>query len=255
MLRSFLFVPAKERMLAKIGTLEADAYIIDLEDSIEDEKKADALALVEIFLENYDANAPLFVRLNKENVGDEIAKLKRFKNLGFMLPKFETPFFYSEFQTVWETHQVIALVETPMGIVKVEEIAKCPWVDMIAFGAEDYTASVNMENSPELLIYQKSRLVTYAKAYGKYVLDTPSFRVDNFAAFTKELEMTVKLGFDGKMAISPKHISDINRAFVKMSIEEIEHIIKQYEEVGTAVQVIDGRVYEKMHINRLKSML
>jgi len=32
--RSLLFVPAKEKMLRKIDNLDADSFIIDLEDSI-----------------------------------------------------------------------------------------------------------------------------------------------------------------------------------------------------------------------------
>ena len=40
---SLLFVPAKDRMLAKIESFDADAYIIDLEDSIEDYDKEEAL--------------------------------------------------------------------------------------------------------------------------------------------------------------------------------------------------------------------
>lgn len=255
MMRSFLFVPAKERMLAKIGMLEADAYIIDLEDSVEEDNKAEALVMVEEFLKSFDMDIPLFVRVNKENVDTEVERLSHFSDVGFMLPKFEYPIDYGELQTVWEKHKVIALVETPLGVVNIEEIAKCSWIDMIAFGAEDYTTMVNMENSPELLIYQKSRLVTYAKAYGKYVLDTPSFQLDNHDLFNGDIKLTVKLGFDGKLAISPKHISHINRAFLAMSVEEIEKVIKQYEENGAAVQVINGVVYEKMHIKRLKDLL
>ena len=43
MKHSLLFVPAKDRMLAKIESFDADAYIIDLEDSIEDYDKEEAV--------------------------------------------------------------------------------------------------------------------------------------------------------------------------------------------------------------------
>ena len=42
MIRSLLFVPSKEKMFKKIGVLGADAYIVDLEDSIEEENKEKA---------------------------------------------------------------------------------------------------------------------------------------------------------------------------------------------------------------------
>lgn len=254
-MRSFLFVPAKEHMLAKIGTLGADAYIIDLEDSVEVEKKAQALALVEDFLNHFSEDVPLFVRLNKETFSNEADKLKSFSNVGFMLPKFENAEAYDVCSDVWNAHKVIALVETPLGIVNINQIAKCGWVDAIAFGAEDYTSAVNMENTPEFLSYQKSCIVTYAKAYGKIALDTPSFRIDNQNAFEEELQKTVKMGFDGKLAIAPRHVPYINNAFVKLSKEEMGSIIKQYEEAGKAVHVINGKVYERMHIDQLKQLL
>ena len=43
-IHSLLFVPARENMLAKIASSEADAWIIDLEDSILKNEKAAALA-------------------------------------------------------------------------------------------------------------------------------------------------------------------------------------------------------------------
>ena len=38
-IRSLLFVPAEDKYLSKIGTTNADAYIIDLEDSIKKNKQ------------------------------------------------------------------------------------------------------------------------------------------------------------------------------------------------------------------------
>ena len=255
MLRSFLFVPAKHKMICKIGSLGADAYIIDLEDSIEEGKKIEALNETEQFLAAYDFSIPVYVRVNCETFVDEVNRLKIFPQVGFMLPKFENISFYKECSSIWEKHKVIALVETPMGIVNIQEIAKCDWVDAIAFGAEDYTALVNMENTPELLTYQKSRLLTFAKAYGKYTLDTPSFQIDSRKDFEAETQLAVRMGFDAKMAITPKHIEYINDSFNQLSHEEILKIVEEYEAEGNAVQVIGGKVYEKMHINRLKKLL
>ena len=49
-MRSLLFIPAKEKMLNKIAELSADAYIIDLEDSIPEEDKEKALELLCLWL-------------------------------------------------------------------------------------------------------------------------------------------------------------------------------------------------------------
>lgn len=255
MLRSFLFVPAKENMLNKVGKLGADAYIIDLEDSIENSKKEEALILVESFLKEYDYENQVFVRLNNERVSIEAPKLHRFNQIGFMLPKFETIKQYNELSAIWQEHKVIALVETPLGIVNIHDTASCKWVDMLAFGAEDYTSATNMENSSELIMFQKGCLLTYAKAYGKYTLDTPSFIIDSEEIFEADVRLSVRMGFDGKLAISPKHVQCINESFLHLHIEEMREIISQYEDAGKAVQVIKGKVYEKMHINLLKRLI
>lgn len=244
-------------MLSKIGTLGADAYIVDLEDSVEPENKNEALTQLEIFLDNHCNNIPLFVRLNRETYDNEVKRLERFSNVGFMLPKFENVSFYDDFSAIWQVRKIIALVETPIGIVNIKEIAECKWVDMIAFGAEDYTSILNMENSPELLIYPKSCLITNAKAFGKYVIDTPCFCTNDESIAEEEFKMTLRMGFDGKLAITPKHIESINRIFNSREIdhEKIKKIIDQFEKSGKAVQVIDGKVYERMHINQLRKQL
>ena len=254
MLRSLLFVPAKEKMLNKIASFTADGYIIDLEDSISEEEKGNALISVITFLEEHKEMSNLFVRLNKNRFKEEAVALNGFR-VGFMLPKFETPEEYSSLDGVWTQHSVVALIETPMGVLKVQETARCEWVDALAFGAEDYTASVNMLNDDTMLRPVKSTMVMTAKAYGKKIFDTPSFKLNEETEFEQEVKNAVGLGFDGKMAISPKHIQFINDSFNSNDLEYLRSVITRYEADGNAVVVIDGKVYEKMHINRFKKII
>ena len=250
-MRSLLFVPVKEKLLKKVGLLGADAYILDLEDSIVEEEKEDALRLLKDFLNVVHMNNNIIIRLNKSRFHDELNELREF-DVSFMLPKFETIVEYSDLLL---GKKYIALVETPKGLINSKEIASCEYIDSIAFGAEDFTASIGMDNDISLLQFQKSMLVTYAKAYGKKIYDTPSFKLDDLDAFEKEVENARALGFDGKMAINPKQLECINKKFSITDNEYIEYIIATYEKCGEAVQVIDGNIYEKMHINHLKKIL
>lgn len=255
MTRSLIFVPAKEKMLSKISNMDADACIIDLEDSIEAFDKEAALDRVKMFLQNADIKQEIYVRLNAERFSEEATVLSEFEQIGFMLPKFENPEFYNECISVWKNHKVIALVETPLGIVNINLISSCEWVDAVAFGAEDYTCKVNMLNSTETLRYQRSCLVTYCKAYGKPVYDTPSFKINDEEAFRAEVDSAADIGFDGKLLIHPKHISYINDVFGGADVDALKEIVRQYEESGKAVLVIGGEVYEKMHIDRMKKII
>lgn len=254
-MKSLLFIPAKEKMLQKIGTFGADVYIIDLEDSIGSEDKENALERAKRLLSDAASKERIVVRLNADRAEMELSELACFRKIGFMLPKFESPLQYDSLKDQLCSHFVIALVETPMGIVNIREIAACEWVDAIAFGAEDYTAKANMQNEEQYLVYPKGCVVAYAKAYGKMAFDTPSFKLNDRELFEAEVRNSVAMGFDGKLSISPKHIAYINEQFGICDIDLLRRIVCQYESSSEAVMVLDGKVYEKMHIDRMKRII
>lgn len=253
--KSLLFVPAKDKMLAKIRSMNANAYIIDLEDSIPEEEKEEALLRVDDYLGGLSSLSNIIVRINSNHAEREFSKLSKYAEIGFMLPKYEKENPYDQYEDLLKDHFTIALIESPRAIVELPLVCAKNYISALAFGAEDYTAKVNMENSVEYLFFPKSKLVTYAKAYDLQVFDTPSFKLNDEAEFEREVKNALSLGFDGKMAISPKHVQFINDTFNSNDLEYMKSVISRYEEDGNAVVVIDGKVYEKMHINRLKKII
>lgn len=251
--KSLLFVPAEERRLSKIGQTSADAYIIDLEDSISTEDKETALKRTVDFLEAAEADN-LFVRINKPRYPAELKSLAGF-GVGFVLPKIESEKDYAQAEEVLRKHPVIALIETPRALLNVDTIAGIGWVSALAFGAEDFTAAANMLNDVTTLAVPKQLLVLAAKANRRKVYDTPCFSIRSDETLQTELQQAVNLGFDGKLAIHPRQTDAINRAFMLTDADYIRHVIQTYEASGNAVCDIDGRVYEKFHIDRLKKML
>lgn len=252
---SLLFVPAKLKMMRKIESLHADGYIIDLEDSIEPQNKKEALIELLNELPGILLRAKnIIVRLNKDNYIDEMSKLNCYK-VDFMLPKFEKFSDYEDIIELCNNHEFYALIETPLGMVNLKDIAANQYISGLAFGAEDFTTCVGMKNDISYLMYQKSMLITYAKAYGKAVYDTPSFQLYDYEHFKLEVNNAVDLGFDGKMAISPKHISYINDAFSEVNLEKIQEIVDIYEKKQSAVLTFNGKVYEKMHIEHMKKII
>lgn len=253
---AILFVPAKETMLAKLPLPNVEAYILDLEDSIEESDKEQALERLVFFLENYTGTQQIYIRLNQTTMEKEAKCLKQYSNIGFVLPKFEKPNIYNqELIEIWQQHKIMVLIETPKGIINMNDIASCDWVDAIAFGAEDYTVSMNMENSIETLAYAKSKIVTYAKAYDKKVYDTPTLQLEDDIQLMTECKNAVRFGFDGKLAIHPKQIPVIQNLFENHDIEKMKQIVSLYEIEGKAVLTVDHQVYEKMHINRMRKII
>ena len=253
-MKSLMFVPSKPKMLGKITASEADAVIIDLEDSINEEDKRQALEDACEFLSTRP-DKTIFVRVAGNHLDEEFEKLDDYSIAGYMIPKFEKPADYEDYKVFFETKDVIALVETPLGIVNIKEIASSPIVSMIAFGAEDFTSVIGMKNCAESLNYARSAIVTYGKAYGKTVIDTPSFIIDDIEALEKEIQIAVDLGFDGKLSIHPKQVVKINELFQYFDLDSMKSIVEQYENVGQAVLRIDDKVYEKMHVSHFKRIL
>ncbi len=252
-IKSLLFVPADKKRLSKIGSIKADAYIIDLEDSIEEELKDAALQLTIDYL-NECAVSNVYVRINKNRYKKELSALANYK-IGFVLPKFNDPGDYSDFSELFMMHDVIALIESAKSIMNANRISAISWVDALAFGAEDFTAETGINNSCEYLGYSKNLIVLSAKAYGKKVYDTPCFHLRSDKYLECELEQALNLGFDGKLAIHPEQINKINNAFRLADPKYMRDIIQIFESSGLSVCEIDGRVYERLHINRLKKRL
>lgn len=253
-MKSLLFVPSKPKMLAKISVSDADAYIIDLEDSISEDGKEQALADAIQFLGN-SIDKKIYVRLNRDRIKFETESLKNTAINGYMIPKFEKPKDYIDITDSFGGKEIIALVETPLGIVNLRDIASCSFITSIAFGAEDFTSCIGMKNSAEYLNFARSAIVTYGKAFGKCVYDTPSFVIDKEEELEKEIRIAVDMGFDGKLAIHPKQIDRINKLFRYFDVDYIKGVVEQYEKSGEAVLKIDEHVYEKMHIAHFKKIL
>ena len=254
MMKSLMFVPAKPKMLAKIPSFEADGFILDLEDSIAEPDKAQALDGVCAFLSERDGH-DIFVRIARNHADEELSRLRPFSFLGYMFPKVESAAEVESLATMSGGKEIIALVETPMALVNIREIAACPSVSRLAFGAEDFTSAAGMKNAPDSLLFAKSTIAIHAKAFGKPVYDTPSFILDDLDALSREIQTAVDLGFDGKMAIHPKQVPLINEGFRYFDLDHIRSVVAQYEAAGQAVLRLGDHVYEKMHIAHYKRIL
>lgn len=257
-MHSLLFVPAIEKYLdiSKLNQTSADAFVFDLEDSIDDRAKDMALQLLYDFLLGNKIAPNCFVRLNAGRLERELNVLCKCESIrGYMIPKVERSEWLNVYLPFFAKKEIIALIETPYGLTNVDKIVAQDFITAIAFGAEDYTCSANMENRFDILYYARSRMCMYAKAYNKPIYDTPSFNFSNLDELEREVRSIADMGFDGKLAINPKQIVTINNVFKEHDFDYMEYIVSSYEKNEEAVAVIDGKIYEKPHINHLKTIL
>lgn len=254
--KKWLFVPATERFLN--GRLEglADTLILDLEDSIKQEDKIAARARL-VQRMNQPLEAECFIRINEGS--DGLADLKALKDCGYsglVLPKTESTEFAEEVTYLEPGKKLIALVESTGGIINLEKIASSSFISGIAFGGEDYCRELGVETNDIAMQYPRGRVVLYAKHYHKTCLDTISLEYRNREAFLKQFQNAVSMGFDSKLLIHPAQVDAIREWEDQlMSPSEMREIIERYENSSTGLVYVNGRWYEKPHIERIKGSL
>ncbi len=264
LMRSCLFVPGNNyRAILKANTLNFDVCIYDLEDAVSMEEKETARIFIKsIANEKFEDGRLKFVRVNSINSGiiDDDLQYVLFDGIdGVMLPKTESAKDLElliekmkkiEEERGLEEKKIIALIETPMGVMNSIEIAKNDRVIALAFGALDYYRSLGRIKFSETqieLLFARCMIVNSAKAYGKKAIDTPFLGlIIDKEGLRREAMMAKQLGFDGKMAIHPNHIPIINEIFSPSEdeVKEAEELVKAYEEAKTGVISFKGKMVD-----------
>jgi citrate lyase subunit beta/citryl-CoA lyase len=276
-LRSLLFVPGDrpERMEKALG-LGADALILDLEDSVSLERKAEARAASAAFLKSRtDRAVALFVRINPLDGGladDDLAAVIGAKPDGVVLPKAEGAASLHDLdQRLTQLGDTSALIlpiatETPLAVFKLGEYGGVtPRLAGVTWGAEDLPAAIGAASSREddgsyTQPYEMVRALTLFGAHAARVpaIETvyPAFRdVDGLTAYAAR---AARDGFTGMMAIHPSQISVINAAFTP-SAEAVAHaraVIAAFAaNPGVGALNLDGRMIDAPHLKQAQRIL
>lgn len=250
---SFLFVPAIDNMIAKAFDYAADSVIFDIEDSIKQEEKDAALSRLIDHLTVLDVSERpnVYVRLNADRLSSEIEKIKlASSNIdGIVIPKAEEAVSINRLDYNGE---VLALIETPIGMINLPEIAAESSVSTILFGAEDYTSITGMLNESSLLIPLKLDIVKYARANGKRCVDTICKDYKDKDAIRESAIQSKQLGFDGKLLIHPVQVAIANEVFDVEDIERKKRILEAFDRCPDGVLKFEGEIYELPHIEMIR---
>jgi len=278
-LRSLLFVPAdSERKLAKACEVPADALILDLEDSVLPENRAQARGLAREFLKNAHAQA-VFVRINVLGSPDcarDVAEIAPAAPAGLVVPKAEGTSGLAEISGQLEEAEMLAglpvggiklvpiATETPRAVLKLTDYASPPPRTIaLTWGAEDLAAALgsaaNRKNDGDLTFpYKVVRALALiaARAAGVEAIETlhPDFR--DTAGLERAARLARRDGFSGMLAIHPDQVPVINAAFTS-SAEEVDHARRVVAAFagGAGVVTLDGTMLDAPHLKRAKAIL
>lgn len=237
---SWLFIPGnKPEMLNKIHSLNADYFIIDLEDAVPQAEKYRARKEVKEFLEKPLSKENIYIRINsyesKEFMHDiETVPLEKIQ--GLIISKCES---LKEVEAIGELSELplIPLIESLPGYNNLKEILSHPNVERVFFGSVDMSNDLKIRtkdyyNNP-LLNEMRVQISLMSKLSGKEnPIDSPYIQIDDLQNLQLECEYARKTGFGGKQAIHPKQSDTISSVFGynEDEIQLAKEIIVRYEE-------------------------
>ncbi len=279
MRRSMLFIPGNAPGLLINGNyLGADALIFDLEDAVAPEEKDAARILVRNTLKYMDfQGCETIVRINAldtEYWKADLEEVLKHKPDLIILPKAGTEeeirtadYFISELESKFGhmpgSVGIMALIETAKGLENAYAIAGASQRVMALFlGAEDLTADLRCQRTREgrEIEYARSRLVSAARAAGIDAYDTPFTDVADDEGIRSDALSAKALGFSGKAAISPRHVSVINDVFSPSPDEvnyayEVMEVITQAQMQGKGAVALRGKMIDAPIVARARQVI
>jgi citrate lyase subunit beta/citryl-CoA lyase len=280
-IRSLLFVPGdSEKKIARALSSQADAIILDLEDSILPDRRPAARGLC---LETLKAgsNKKLLVRINALDANDALLDLSAVtpgRPFGIMLPKCGSAgelLDLDRYLTALEVRDgvpngfinVVAIITETAGSLfqmgsyraGTQRLAGLLWggedlaADIGAKANRDpegrYTAPYELARTLALLAATTSRVAAIDAVYTNF-RDPDGLR--------QEAQKAARDGFTAKAAIHPDQIEIINEVFSPTS-EEIAHaqrVVALFEDQeGLGTTAMDGRMLDRPHLVMAKRLL
>ena len=147
------------------------------------------------------------------------------------------------------------MIETPRGILHVEEIADTERVVCLVMGTSDLTKDLQAHHTPSRLpmLVSLGTCLLAARAARISILDGVHLDLADETGFAESCLQGRDLGFEGRTLIHPKQIAPANAAFGPTATEVswARRIIKAYDAAraaGKGVVVVDGKLVENLHV-------
>lgn len=271
--RSVLYMPgANTRALEKAKSLPADSLILDLEDAVAPDAKAQARENIRAALVTGFGHREAVVRINGLNTQWGLDDLKAFADTkadAILLPKVESASQIRDVASLLKqfnpesTMKIWAMIETPLAIFKLPEIANShPMLEALVLGTSDLVKDLHARHTPSRVETQTalSLSVLAARAHQLCVLDGVHLSLDDEDGLRQSCIQGRDMGFDGKTLIHPSQIALANQIFGPSpeEIDEARQRITAYEAAissGAGIAVLNGKLVEELHIQDAKRIL
>ncbi|MEV6563618.1 HpcH/HpaI aldolase/citrate lyase family protein [Streptomyces kronopolitis] len=272
--RSVLYMPgANERALEKAKSLPADALILDLEDAVAPDAKAEARKRVAAAAASGEYGfREVTIRVNAPGTAWHDDDLRAAAEAGpdaVVVPKVESADTVRAVERALEAagapdHTAIwAMVETPRAMLDARAVAAAgERLTVLVMGTNDLAKELHAEHVPGRapLLTGLSLALLAARESGKVILDGVYNDVKDAEGFEAECVQGRQFGFDGKTLIHPSQVAPCNRVFAPSPEQtaRARRIIDAFEEAtreGRGVVTVDGRLIENLHVEDARRIL
>ncbi|MEJ7724109.1 MAG: CoA ester lyase [Ilumatobacteraceae bacterium] len=272
--RSVLYMPgANERALEKAKGIPADSLILDLEDAVAPDAKADARQRVCAAVSSGGyGRRELTIRVNgldTEWHADDLAAVAAAGPDAVVVPKINSADDVRAVEAALAdagapAHTAIwAMVETPVAMLRAEQIAGASnRLTVLVMGTNDLAKELGATPVPGRapLLAALSMCLLASRAEGKVILDGVYNDVKDAEGFATECRQGRELGFDGKTLIHPSQVEPCNDAFAPTAddVERAQEIIAGFDAAhaeGRGVVTVNGRMIENLHVETARRTL
>jgi citrate lyase subunit beta / citryl-CoA lyase len=269
--RSTLYMPgSNSRALEKAKTLAADALILDLEDAVAPEAKADARAQVcaAVKAGGYGPRE-LAIRINgftTEWGRDDLEAALAAGPDAILVPKVSSAEELGRIRAAFAAAGAdgrVALwimMETPLAMLNAGEIAAAAGdrdapLTCLVMGINDLAkeTGASLGHGRFAMIPWLATCVAAARAHGLAILDGVYNDFRDAEGFAAECTQGAALGMDGKTLIHPSQVAPANEIFAPAAadVERAQAVIAAFsrpENQGKGAIELDGRMVELLHL-------
>jgi citrate lyase subunit beta/citryl-CoA lyase len=280
--RSFLYVPAnREKFLDKAMGLRADAFILDLEDSVPVPEKENARAGVKAYAPKI-ADHRVWVRVNGLETGLAEADLDAVIGVegiaGIFLPKVETRaevLRWDNAIAALEKARSLALgstrlvlsIESALGVLNAYDMSvSASRVASLSFGgAQDGDLNTDLgctwsSDGPEMMTARGLALIAARAARFDSPLDGVFADVRDPEGFAKDTALSRRLGYRGRKLIHPSQIEPCNRLYApsEKELDYYTRVLEAFDKAltqGSASTTVDGKMIDVAMANAARRVL
>ncbi|RJF90957.1 HpcH/HpaI aldolase/citrate lyase family protein [Sphingomonas cavernae] len=264
--RSALYLPASNaRAIEKARTLDADVVILDLEDAVAPEMKAQARAqAVTAAREGGFGDRELVIRVNAIDTpwgSDDLAAVANAGADAVLAPKVSSADDVAAYRSRLSQVPLWVMIETCASLFRLDQIAAAG-PECLVMGTNDLAKEMRAPLTPERTAFHPALAMTVAAARsaGIAVLDGVCNAIEDPQVVGAACAQGVEFGFDGKTLIHPAQIEACNAAF-SPSPEALAHaraVVAAFADpanAGKGAIRVEGGMAERLHLAEAERLI